>query len=526
MFAVTDTADVTTSKSADMAVPELRQNLILPTLLAPEALPATVLPSRSARERRHAKYARRLIFSDGVIICLSIFSAQILRFWDQPVPVSSPWAWSAGFGYTLVSCLLAVLWMGFLSLGSRSAKVAGRGLEEYAVLVAATLQLFGLAAIASMLLHVDVSRGYLAIALPLGLTGLVVNRWGWRHYTARIRRRGMDQDRLLIVGTAVSAHDVATEFAKDPWAGYQIVGICTPEGPTEADASISVGGQPIPVVGMSQAILDAVQRTGVHTVALAATHGLRPVDVRRLMWELDALQVDLMLAPGMIDIADRRLHSRPVAGMAMFEIVKPQYSRANSLIKRSFDIVFALVALLLVSPVMVATALAVRLTSRGPTFYRSERIGMDGAPFRMTKFRSMFVDAESRMPALIAANGGNALFFKMKDDPRVTRVGRLIRKFSIDELPQFFDVLRGTMSVVGPRPQVRREVDSYDDLVSRRLTVKPGLTGLWQISGRSDLAVEDAIRLDLTYVENWSLYRDLIIIVKTVRTVLLGSGAY
>lgn len=151
---------------------------------------------------------------------------------------------------------------------------------------------------------------------------------------------------------------------------------------------------------------------------------------------------------------------------------------------------------------------------------------MDGVPFRMTKFRSMFVDADARMPALIAANGGNAMFFKMKDDPRVTPVGRIIRKFSIDELPQFLNVLRGEMSVVGPRPQVRREVDSYDDLVYRRLAVKPGLTGLWQISGRSDLGVEDAIRLDLTYVENWSLFRDVIIILKTVRTVLVGSGAY
>ena len=432
----------------------------------------------------------------------------------------------AGVGYTAVSIVLALLWMGFLALGSRSPRVTGRGLEEYGVLVAATLQLFGLIAIASTLLRLDLSRGYLAIALPLGLVGLVANRWAWRYYTARKRRRGQDQDRLLIVGTAASAYDMATEFAKDPWAGYQVVGICTPGGPSQAAAPIFVGGQQIPVVGMDEAILDAVQRTGVQTVALSANHDLRPVDVRRLMWELEALQIDLMLAPGMIDIADQRLHSRPVAGMAMFEVVKPQYSRANSLIKRGFDIIFSLAALLAISPVMVVTAVAVRMTSAGPTFYRSERIGMDGVPFRMTKFRSMFVDAEARMPALIAANGGNVMFFKMKNDPRVTKVGKLLRKFSIDELPQFFDVLRGDMSVVGPRPQVRREVDSYDDLVSRRLMVKPGLTGLWQISGRSDLEAEDAIRLDLTYVENWSLWRDVIIIVKTVRTVLVGSGAY
>lgn len=526
MFAVTAHDDATTGQTPLIEPLSLRQNSTTATILSPAIEATDVSLRRSVRELRHTKYARRLIFSDAVIICWSVAAAQILRFWDQPVLVGSPGSSGVGIGYTAVSCLLAAAWMCFLTLGSRSAKVTGRGLEEYAVLVAATLQLFGLIAIASMLFHVDVSRGYLAIALPLGLTGLVVSRWAWRHHTARMRRRGKDQDRLLIVGTAVSAHDIAVEFARDPWAGYQVVGICTPEGPRPGEPVISVDGHEIHVVGMDEAILDAVQRTGAHTVALAAAHSLRPVDVRRLMWDLEALQIDLMIAPGMIDIADRRLHSRPVAGMAMFEVVKPQYSRANSLIKRSFDISFALVALLLVSPVMLTTALAIRLTSPGRILYHSERIGMGGIPFRMTKFRSMFVDAEIRMPALIAENGGNAMFFKMRDDPRVTRIGKLIRKFSIDELPQFLNVLRGEMSVVGPRPQVRREVDSYDDLVYRRLAVKPGLTGLWQISGRSDLAVDDAIRLDLTYVENWSLYRDVIIIVKTVRTVLMGRGAY
>ena len=526
MFAVTAPQDATASRARFKPSSLLRQNSNSPYDLTSSASPEGLVSRRSARERRHSQYARRLILSDAIIICLGVAIGQSLRFADEPVQVAYRWATVPDVGYTAVSCVLALLWMGFLALGSRSPRVTGRGLEEYGVLVAATLQLFGLIAIASTLLHIDLSRGYLAIALPLGLTGLVINRWAWRTHTARKRRKGQDQDRLLIVGNSASAHDIATEFAKDPWAGYQVVGICTPNGPTDTESAITVGSNEIPIVGMDQAILDAVQRTDVHTVALAATHNLRPVDVRRLMWELEALQVDLMLAPGMIDIVDQRLHSRPVAGMAMFEVVKPQYSRANSLIKRSFDILFAVFALLLVSPLMMLTALAVRLTSAGPTFYLSERIGMDGVPFRMIKFRSMFVDAESRMPALIAANGGNAMFFKMKDDPRVTNVGKLMRKFSIDELPQFFNVLLGDMSVVGPRPQVRREVDSYDDLVSRRLCVKPGLTGLWQISGRSDLEVEDAIRLDLTYVENWSLWRDVAIIVKTVRTVLMGSGAY
>ncbi|MGB8405361.1 MAG: sugar transferase [Mycobacterium sp.] len=477
----------------------------------------------SAREQRHAKFARRLALSDLAVISCSVFVGQLIRFGATAAHPALPWNDAS---YTTLSVLLVVFWMGFLGLGSRSPKVTGRGLDEYVRLTAATLQLFGLIAIGSMLLHVDISRGYLAIALPLGLAGLFATRWMWRKINGRKRLRGQDQTRLLVVGATGAARDIATEFAKDAWASYQVVGFCTPMGPSREKEVITVAGRAIPIVGTDEAILDAVQYVRAESVALAATHHLSPVEIRRLMWELASLGVDLMVAPGLMDVADQRLTSRPIAGMSVFEVAKPQYSRANSIVKRSFDVVFAVAALLAIAPLMVVTAMAVKLTSPGPIFYRSDRVGIDGRPFRMTKFRSMYTDAESRQAELIDANGGDAMFFKMKDDPRVTKVGKIIRKFSIDELPQFLDVLTGPMSVVGPRPQVRREVDTYDDLVSRRLSVKPGLTGLWQISGRSDLKAEDAVRLDLTYVENWSLLQDMLIIAKTVRTVFSGAGAY
>ena len=269
-----------------------------------------------------------------------------------------------------------------------------------------------------------------------------------------------------------------------------------------------------------------MHRTGAEVVAIAATDHLRPTEIRRLMWDLEPLGVDLMIAPGLVDVADERLYSRPIGGMAMLEVGKPQYSRANSLAKRTFDVLFTVAALIVSAPLMLAAALAVKISSPGPVFYTAERIGLNGATFRMYKFRSMFEGADQKVAEMIAADGGNPLFFKSKDDPRVTPVGRLLRKFSIDELPQFFNVLRGDMSVVGPRPQVRREVESYDELVRRRLAVKPGVTGLWQVSGRSDLRIEDAVRLDLSYVENWSPVQDLVIIAKTVKTVLRGDGAY
>ncbi|MGU3501247.1 sugar transferase [Mycobacterium sp. C31M] len=439
------------------------------------------------------------------------------------------WLGATGLGtisYAWFSVALGVAWLGFLALGTWSPRITGRGTEEYVVLGFATLQLFGLVAIMSLLLSIDISARYLGIALPLGLVALMVSRWTLRRVVTRRRRQGLDKAALLIVGSEPAARDIATEIAKDPWAGYQVTGVCTPVGPTAGKDSITINGATVPIVGMDQAIVDAVVRTGAETVALAATDHLRPVEIRRLMWELDEVGVDLMIAPGLIDVANQRLVSRPVAGMAMLEVAKPQYSRANSLVKRAFDIAFSLTALLAASPVLIVAAIAVKLSSPGPIFYRSERIGIDGTEFQMTKFRSMITGADAMMAELIAKNGGNAMFFKLKDDPRVTRVGKFLRKYSIDELPQFLDVLRGDMSVVGPRPQVRREVDSYDDLMGRRLTVKPGLTGLWQISGRSDLEVGDAVRLDLSYVENWSLMQDVMIIAKTVSTVLRGEGAY
>jgi exopolysaccharide biosynthesis polyprenyl glycosylphosphotransferase len=475
----------------------------------------------STTASRRAAQTRRLFYSDALIISCALLAGQFLRFDRVPLTIAH-----TETNYTLNSFVLAVLWMGFLALGIRSTRFKRRGLDEYVVLTAVTTQLFGAVAILCLLMQIDLSRGYLAIALPLGLGGLIVNHWAWRQVTARRHRRGLDQTPLLVVGGAMAAAEIAAEFDKDPFAEYHVVGICTPGGPTDTERVITVNDRPVPIVGRDQMVIDAVSRTGVHAVALAATDRLRPVEVRRLMWDLEALGVDLMVAPGLVDVADQRLRSNPVAGMAVFEVAKPQYSRSNSMLKRTLDIAFAAVALLAAAPMLMVAAIAIKLTSSGPIFYLSERIGLDGTPFRMIKFRSMFDGAEAKAAALIAADGGNALFFKMKEDPRITPVGQFLRKYSLDEIPQFFNVLGGDMSVVGPRPQVRREVDTYDDLIRRRLTVKPGLTGLWQVSGRSDLDVKDAVRLDLSYVENWSLLGDVMIIAKTVFTVLRGEGAY
>jgi exopolysaccharide biosynthesis polyprenyl glycosylphosphotransferase len=216
---------------------------------------------------------------------------------------------------------------------------------------------------------------------------------------------------------------------------------------------------------------------------------------------------------------------RPIAGLPLLHIDKPQYQGTKGFQKRAFDTCFAFAALVGMLPILVATAIAIKLTSRGPVFYSAERIGIDGRPFLMLKFRTMVQDADKRLDSLLAQNESDGLLFKIRDDPRVTPVGRILRRFSIDELPQFINVLRQEMSVVGPRPPLRREVEAYDD-VQRRLLVKPGVTGLWQVSGRSDLSWDRSVRLDLSYVDNWSMVSDILIIAKTVRAVFQRKGAY
>jgi exopolysaccharide biosynthesis polyprenyl glycosylphosphotransferase len=238
------------------------------------------------------------------------------------------------------------------------------------------------------------------------------------------------------------------------------------------------------------------------------------------------MDVELVVSPGVMDVARSRLVMRPIAGLPLLYIDKPQYQGAKRIQKRAFDFCFAVAALTFSLPILLITALAIKMTSKGPVFYSSERIGIDGRPFSMLKFRTMVEDADDELANLVSANESDGLLFKIRDDPRIIPVGRFLRRFSIDELPQFINVLRQEMSVVGPRPPLRREVEMYDDDVQRRLLVKPGVTGLWQVSGRSDLPWDKAVRLDLSYVDNWSMVGDILIIAKTLRAVFMHEGAY
>ena len=441
--------------------------------------------------------------------------------WPNPIEWLTPLK-------VVASIALGVLWMTVLARGrSRHQAMLGDGRDEYERVVLATGQVFGLGALAGILLGIEIARSYLMIALPLGLVALILGRYLWRRRIQAKRSAGLCRNSVLLVGGHASVVATTRSFVRESGAGYDVVGVCIPRRSTALDDHIVVDGARVPVLGNEFEVIEAMRASNADTVIVTGTEDLGQVGIRKLMWDLEAEGIDLVVSPVIADVSMTRLMIRPVAGIPLMHVARPRYEGANGWASGAFDKAFSAAMLLLVAPVMVAAALAVKTTSKGTVFYKAERIGLNGKPFPMYKFRTMVAGADQQVVDLMGDNeGAGGVLFKMREDPRITPIGRILRRLSIDELPQFFNVIRGEMSVVGPRPPLRREVEMYDDEVSRRLFVKPGITGLWQVSGRSDLSWEESVRLDSSYVENWSVAQDLSIIARTVSAVVRSDGAY
>jgi exopolysaccharide biosynthesis polyprenyl glycosylphosphotransferase len=490
-------------------------------------LPVSVRPlptfnAGSARRWQH-QYSRRLRITDSLIVCASIGLAQYIRFGDSPHASSY-----RSEVLTLYSVVFAALWLSSIAIfRTRSIRVIGAGIEEYRRIVSASFWTFGIIAMANLLAKIFLARGYLAVALPVGTLGLLVSRSLWRYYLAAKRARGECQTLVLAIGDRKGVSQLAQELTRNPRDGYVVVGAGIPGYGPHRGKMLLVHDREIPILGDETHALAAIARCGADTVALTGTERFGAQGIKQLMWQLETMDVDLVVAPGMMDVAEGRLTLRPVAGFPLLHVQKPQYEGAKCFQKRAFDFCFALAALIGTSPLLLASAIAIKITSKGPVFYPSERIGLDGKPFTMMKFRTMVDGADSQIQDMLTLNeSSGGVLFKMRQDPRVTGVGRMLRRFSIDELPQFINVLKQDMSVVGPRPPVRREVMKYNVDVKRRLLVKPGVTGLWQVNGRSDLSWDESVRLDLSYVDNWSMASDLLLIAKTLKAVLVSDGAY
>ncbi|XIE77592.1 sugar transferase [Streptomyces sp. SBR177] len=410
----------------------------------------------------------------------------------------------------------------------------GSGTEAYRRVLRAALVLPALAAVLGWVLGRDPEVLYgTVLAAPVAAGLSLAGRYALRRRLRGHWARGRGRTTAVLVGPAAAVAELLTALLRDrvPGApagsvlpGMDIAGVCL----TDPEHAAAVDRFGVRVLGGVDEVPGVIRAFGDSTavVVLPSAEIDAPL-MRRLAWSTAAVGGDFLVAPAFGDVAASRLEVRPVGGVPLIHVRAPRMSRLSRFPKELADRLVAAVLLVLLSPLMCAVALAVRLGSKGPALFRQVRVGLHGKQFTMLKFRTMRPDAEARRAELAHANhNSDGLLFKVRDDPRVTRIGATLRRYSLDELPQLFNVLSGRMSLIGPRPPLPEEVAGYTHEVRRRLLVKPGLTGLWQVSGRSDLPWEEAVRLDLAYVDNWSLGLDAEILLRTGPAVVRGTGAY
>jgi exopolysaccharide biosynthesis polyprenyl glycosylphosphotransferase len=421
--------------------------------------------------------------------------------------------------YVLISAALPGLFLLTLLLSrAYERRFLFVGSDEYQRVLRAGVFMTALTATLSYAFAANLARGYVVLALPVATLVCLGSRFALRQRLHRRRARGQCLRRVIVVGHELAVVAIARQLGRELYHGLEVVGCCLPPA---HDGDVGM-----PIYGTFDDVAAAVRIAAADTVLVLSCPELDGRTLRRLAWRLERDDIDLIVASSLVDAAGSRATVRPVDGLPMLHVEHPRLSGAGRLVKSIFDRVSATIGLVMLAPLFAAAALAIRIDSRGPVLFRQVRIGKAGRRFVMYKFRTMVTDAEGRKSELADRNQGDGVLFKLREDPRVTGVGRWLRRFSIDELPQLINVIRGEMSLVGPRPPLPDEVAAYPSDMRRRLAVSPGLTGLWQVSGRSDLSWEETVRLDLRYVENWSFSLDLVILLRTLSAVCRSSGAY
>ena len=486
------------------------------SLLAPRerALLRVSLPSRALRYRPMAA-----LLADATAVLAAATAAALIRAetsWFGDVGT-----YAVGQAAMAFPALVAVWLLTIALLGGYSPAIFDAGTEEFRRVAVGTLAAAGALSAICYLVKFPLSRGFFVSAFLLGIPLLFVLRGALRASVTRARGHGSLQHSVLVVGTARSVDDVVRVLHRERRLGYQVAGALTSDRAPGSETS-----QGVPVLGNVDDVLETVRRTGVDVVMFADGSLSSTDHMRQMAWDLENDEVQVVVAPSVSDVSGDRIRMRPVGGLPMIHIDPPRTTDASRWGKRIFDIVGSSMLLVAALPVLAYAALCIKLHDGGPVIFRQTRVGRNAQDFGCLKLRTMVVDAEARIAALHHEVGFDGGLFKLAQDPRVTKPGVWMRRFSIDELPQLFNVLRGEMSLIGPRPPLPREVAAYPEIAHRRLRVRPGLTGLWQVSGRSNLSFDEAVRLDLYYVDNWSMLQDLSILAKTAGAVLRSRGAY
>lgn len=474
-------------------------------------------PSTAQQFFRRLKYI--VAFADLCVINLSL-----LVSWIISEELGSSERSSASQGEWIQDTVwLLIPWLAYLAIrGAYSPRLFGVGPEEFQIVSMSSVLAAGTVGLTCYLTNDNLSREYLVLAYSLGWPLLLIERYAVRAHVHRLRQHGRFLHRVIAVGGPNAVRELVNILKRERYVGYEVVGACVPDHTPAAVEEV-----PVPILGTARDSKTACDTVGADTVIVTDGSFSSSEDLRRVAWQLEGSPIDLIILPSLADVAGPRIRMRPVAGLPLMHVEAPQADAAGRWKKRLFDLVGAGLALLLLTPLMFAVACLIKLEDHGPILFRQPRVGRGGAVlFECLKFRSMCIDAESRLAEVKHLNESDGVLFKLRADPRCTQIGRILRRYSLDELPQLVNVMRGHMSLVGPRPPLPGEVEIYGDDVRRRLLVRPGLTGLWQVSGRSELSWRESVRLDLYYVDNWSMVGDLIILAKTWRAVLTSTGAY
>ena len=457
------------------------------------------------------------LVSDLLVIGLSTLIAMKLR---QTIPIFPDEGRDVEALVKPLALLLTGLWLVFIwAMGGYSAVMAGTGTTEYKRVTHASFFAAGSVGVVAYLFQYPFSRGFFALYFTIGLLLLLASRFAHRRVLHQLRRNGRLTIATLIAGDAQHAADLVAVLTREPWLGYRPVGLLIRGAPPVNDIGL-------PVLGRPRDAVHAIEASGASCIVFGEGSFPKATDFNKLAVELEDVDAHTIVVPALADISPARMVIHPVAGIPLVHVDRPQARRASSVGKRVFDLAGTLLLLLVSSPLMAIAAVAIKLDDGGPVLFKQARVGLKGEEFNCLKLRTMVVDAEAQVAALAAANESDGPLFKISRDPRVTRVGYWLRRFSIDEMPQFLNVLRGEMSLIGPRPALPSEVNEYEEHILRRLDVRPGITGLWQVSGRSDLTWDETVRLDLYYVNNWSMLQDLSILARTAGAVLQQRGAY
>lgn len=469
---------------------------------------------QSAADWEH-RYRRTVITGDTVATAFVV--AAIGNFFGARDAAN----WHEKWGILAFGTWLLVL--GALAVSRAWAPaVLGQGAEEFRRLGRSLFMATVVLALGGIALTSRNIKLWIFVAVPAIAVVTMTERYLLRLWLHRQRKDGRCLRPVLAAGSPDTVRDLITRTRKFPHLGWRVDAVCTTHG-AELDGDRLDG---VPVVGRLADVAVHVHRDGYRVVAVTPDPHWSPDRLQRLAWSLEGGDTEMVVAPVLMEVAGPRLHIDAVLGIPLLRVSMPAFSGGRRAVKGVVDRLGAALLLVVFAPLMVFVGLLVVADSRGGAFYRQRRVGKDGREFTILKFRTMVAGADRARDALADRNEGAGLLFKLRRDPRVTRVGAVLRRYSLDELPQLFNVLTGSMSLVGPRPPLPEESAAYGPDIRRRLLVKPGLTGLWQISGRSDLSWEEAVRLDLRYVEDWSLALDTVILWKTLRAVLHGQGAY